>query len=73
MHNIYVRKEFTAIKKLIAIISVLVIAVSMTACTAENGANETAETTVATTAAETEAVTEATTEAAEATEAETTI
>lgn len=46
-------------KKIIAIISALVIAVSMTACTAENGANETAETTVATTAAETEAVTEA--------------
>jgi len=57
-------------KKIITIISALVIAASMTACAAENGANETAETTVATTtAAETEAATEA---ATEATEAETT-
>ena len=48
-------------KKIIAIISALVIAASMTACTAENGTNETAETTAATTAAaETEAATEAT-------------
>lgn len=56
-------------KKIIAIISALVIAASMTACAADNGTNETAETTAATTAAETEAVTETT---AEATEAETT-
>ncbi len=56
-------------KKFIAIISALVIAASMTACAADNGANETSETTAATTtAAETEAATEA---AAEATEAET--
>lgn len=48
-------------KKFIAIISALVIAASMTACTAENGTNETAETTAATTTtAETEAATEAT-------------
>lgn len=50
-------------KKIIAIISALVIAASMTACTAENGTNETAETTAATT---TTAETEAATEAAEA-------
>lgn len=48
-------------KKIIAIISALVIAASMTACTAENGTNETAETTAATiTTAETKAATEAT-------------
>lgn len=47
-------------KKIIAIISALVIAASISACTAENSTNETAETTAATTAAaETEAATEA--------------
>ncbi|MBQ3162084.1 MAG: hypothetical protein IJC04_08165 [Oscillospiraceae bacterium] len=65
-------------KKILAIISALVIAASMTACAAENNTNETAETTAAdTAAAETEAVTEADTEATEAetttTEAETTV
>lgn len=71
MHNIYVRKEITSMKKLIAIISVLVIAASMTACASDNGTNGTAETTTATTTvAETESATEATTEA---TEAETTV
>ena len=47
-------------KKIIAIISALVIAASMTACAAEKSTNETAETTAATTTtAETEAATEA--------------
>ncbi|MBQ5318035.1 MAG: hypothetical protein J6K17_02950 [Oscillospiraceae bacterium] len=61
-------------KKFIAIISALVIAASMTACAADNDANETAETTAATTtAAETEAATEATeTETTSAAEAEAT-
>lgn len=61
-------------KKIITLISALAIAASMTACSADNGANETVETTAATTtAAETKAVTEATTaETTTASEAETT-